>query len=373
MKLHRTGVIVGLIAGSTALAVSLTACSSSKSDTSTSSPTGAAASGLPITCASGTLKGDGSSAQKNAVQQWTADFKSKCSGMTINYQGAGSGAGITGFQTKQLDWAGSDAAIKGDDVTKANANCATGGTAINIPMVVGPISMAYNVSGVDKLTLTPKLLGEIFTGKITSWDNADIKAANSGVSLPSTPIKVVTRSDSSGTSFNFSSYLSQVDPTDFTAAPAKKWPVAVGAGAKGSAGVAGAVKASDGSIGYVELSAAQDAGVKMAAIDSGDGPVDVSADGASKFMAAGSTVSGTAPDLTLTLDYTKHGAGVYPIVLVTYEIVCTKYNDSNVGAMVKAFFSYTSGAGQSSLNDLGYAPLPSDLLTKVQSSVSAIS
>ncbi|SOD70746.1 phosphate ABC transporter substrate-binding protein (PhoT family) [Jatrophihabitans sp. GAS493] len=374
MKLYRTGAIAGLIAGSTALAVLLTACSSSKSDSSTDAAANtAAASGLPITCASGTLKGDGSSAQKNAVQEWTADFKSKCSGITINYQGSGSGAGINGFQSKQLDWAGSDAAIKGDDVTKANANCASGGTAINIPMVVGPISMAYNVSGVDKLTLTPKLLGEIFTGKITSWDNADIKAANSGVSLPSTPIKVITRSDSSGTSFNFSSYLSQVDPADFTEAPAKQWPVKIGAGAKGSAGVAGAVKASDGSIGYVELSAAQDAGVKMAAIDSGDGAVEISSDAASKFMTAGATVTGTAPDLTLKLDYTQHGAGVYPIVLVTYEIVCTKYNDSNIGAMVKAFFSYTSGAGQGSLNDLGYAPLPSDLVTKVQSSVSAIS
>jgi len=368
VKLYRTGALIG----AAALAVTLGACSSDKKSSSSTS----AASGSPaaaIDCASGALKGEGSSAQKNAVDQWIVDFKAKCSGESLSYPGAGSGAGIKAFQGKQADWAGSDAPIKGDDVTKANANCATGGTAINVPLVVGPIAVAFNVSGADKLTLTPKLIGEIFTGKLTSWDAADIKAANSGVTLPSTPIKVITRSDSSGTSFNFSSYLSQVDPTDFTAAPNKQWPVAVGTGAAKSSGVATAIKAADGSIGYVELSAAQDASLKMAAVDSGDSAVDISADAASKFMDAGATVSGTAPDLTLKLDYTTKGAGVYPIVLVTYEIVCTKYADANVAKGVKAFLSYAAGDGQSGLKDLGYAPLPSSLKSKVTDTINGIS
>jgi phosphate transport system substrate-binding protein len=307
------------------------------------------------------------------VQQWTADFKSKCSGTTVNYGGAGSGAGITSFEANQLDFAGSDAPIAGADVAKATAVCATGGQAINIPMVVGPIAMAYNLSGVSKLTLTPTVIAQIFTGKITTWNDPAIAAANKGVTLPSSKISVVTRSDSSGTSFNFSSYLHAVDPTDFTAAAAKQWPVpTVGTGAAKTTGVAQAIKNTPGAFGYLELSSAQDAGVGLAQVDSGAGAVTISASSASKFMAT-ATVSGTAPDLTLTLDYTQKGAGVYPIVLVTYEITCTKYKDATKAALVKSFLTYTSGGGQAGLADLGYAPLPSSLQKQVQSAVTAIS
>ena len=115
------------------------------------------------------------------------------------------------------------------------------------------------------------------------------------------------------------------------------------------------MKAADGSIGYVELSAAQDAALNMAKVDNGDGAVEISGESASKFMDVGATVSGTAPDLTLKLDYTKHGAGVYPVVLVTYEIVCTKYADAATGTLVKFFLTYASDKGQDGLNDLGYS------------------
>ncbi len=369
----RTGVLAALAAG----AVALTGCSSDSGSPAAAggnSPSGSSSSGQ-ASCASGSLKAEGSTAQKNAMEQWIKDFQAKCSGSTITYNGTGSGAGVSNFIAKQDDFAGSDSALdpSKDEVAKATAAC--GSPAIDLPMVTGPIALAYKVNGVKDLTLTPQLITKIFLGKITSWDDPAIKAANSSASLPATKITVFYRGDSSGTTQNFEKYLAATDPSGFTSKPDKDSSKAgfAGQGKTGSQGVQQAIGSTEGSIGYVEWSFAVSGNLDTAKVDNGAGPVELTADSAGAAVTAAKVASNGGQDLTLKLDYATKTSGAYPIILVTYEIVCSKYSDPKIGSLVKSFLTYTAGDGQSALQDLGYAPLPSEIQTKVQAAVAAIS
>lgn len=371
MKLFRaTAVAAGVVAG----AVFLTACGSSSNNSGSGGTTsaGGSSSGGATACASGSLKAEGSTAQQNAMNEWIKDFQQKCSGATIAYNGTGSGAGVKNFNGGQVDFAGSDSALNPAKGETAAATKRCGSPALNLPMVTGPIAVAYKLGGVDKLTLTPSLIAKIFTGKITTWDDPALKAANSGVNLPSKPITVFFRGDSSGTSNNFAKYLAGAAPADFTLTPDNAWPGKTGQGKTKSQGVQQAIQSTDGSIGYIEWSYAVNGGLSYAQVDNGAGAVELTADSAGKAVAA-AKVTGTGDDLTLKLDYATKEAGAYPIILVTYEIVCTKYSDAKIGSLVKAFLAYTASDGQGVLKDLGYAPLPSEIQTKVQASVAKVS
>ena len=372
MLITRAGLIAGLVAG----AVALTACGSDSNSSSTSTQgAGNGSSNGNTSCATGSLKAEGSTAQKNAMDQWIQDYQAKCSGATITYNGTGSGAGVSNFIAKQDNFAGSDSALdpKKDEPTKAQAAC--GSAALDLPMVVGPIAIAYKLNGVSDITLTPPVVTKIFLGKITTWNDPAIKALNSGANLPSTKITVFYRSDSSGTTQNFERYLAANDPTDFTSAPDKDSSKAgfAGQGKTGSQGVQQAIGSTEGGLGYVEWSFAVSGNLSTAKIDNGAGPVELTADTAGAAVAAAQTAPNGAGDLSLKLDYATKASGAYPIILVTYEIVCSKYSDANVGKQVKAFLSYTSGAGQDKLKDLGYAPLPDTIKTQVQAAINGIS
>jgi phosphate transport system substrate-binding protein len=372
----RAGLIAGLAAG----AVALTACGSDSnpSGTTTNGAGGGSSSSSSnsnASCASGSLKAEGSTAQKNAMDQWITDYQNQCSGATITYNGTGSGAGVSNFIAKQDNFAGSDSALdpKKDEPTKATAAC--GSQALDLPMVVGPIAIAFKLNGVSDLTLTPKAVTQIFLGKIKAWNDPAIKALNSGANLPSTKITVFYRSDSSGTTQNFERYLAANDPTDFTSTPDKDSSKAgfAGQGKTGSQGVQQAIGSTDGSVGYVEWSFAVSGNLSTAKIDNGAGPVELSADSAAAAVAAAKPAPSGPGDLSLKLDYATKTSGAYPIILVTYEIVCSKYSDANVGKQVKAFLNYTAGAGQDKLKDLGYAPLPDSIKTQVQAAINGIS
>jgi phosphate transport system substrate-binding protein len=380
VRINRLGIAAGLVAG----ALALTACGSSKSstgDTNTSAAgTSAAAasstaSAATVACATGKLKSEGSTAQANAVAQWIQDYQKQCPGATITYNGTGSGAGVSNFIAKQDDFAGSDSALNptANEVAKATAAC--GSPALDLPMVTGPIAVAYKVNGLTDLILTPKVITQIFLGKITTWDDPQIKALNSGATLPSTKITVFYRSDSSGTTQNFEKYLAANDPTDFTSTPDKDSSKAgfAGQGKTGSQGVQQAISSTDGAIGYVEWSYAVSGNLDTAKVDNGGGAVELNADTAGAAVAAAKVASNGGADLTLKLDYATKAPGAYPIILVTYEIVCSKYADASVGSLVKSFLTYTAGAGQASLKDLGYAPLPTAIQTQVQTAIAAIS
>jgi phosphate transport system substrate-binding protein len=373
----RTGVLAGLAAG----AIALTGCGSSGpsataggSSDAGSNSTGTSSSGRAA-CASGSLKAEGSTAQKNAMEQWIKDFQASCGATTVTYNGTGSGAGVSNFIAKQADFAGSDSALdptKGE-VAKASATC--GSPALNLPMVTGPIAVAYKLNGVKDLTLTPQLITRIFLGKITTWNDPAIKAANPDASLPSTPITVFYRGDSSGTTQNFERYLAANDPADFTAKPDKDSSKAgfAGQGKTGSQGVQQAIGSTDGAIGYVEWSFAVSGDLDTAKVDNGSGPVELTADSAGAAVSAAKVASNGGQDLTLKLDYATKTAGAYPLILVTYEIVCSKYSDAKVGSLVKSFLTHTAGDGQAALKDLGYAPLPASIQAKVQAAVATIS
>jgi phosphate transport system substrate-binding protein len=304
------------------------------------------------------------------MSQWIKDYQSACSGATINYQAVGSGAGIQQFTQGSTAFAGSDSPMKETEQPGADARCKTG-KAIHLPMVPGPIAVAFNVSGVDSLTLTPKALAGIFSGKITKWNDPAIAASNSGATLPSTGIQAFHRSDSSGTTDNFTKYLDAAAKSDWTYGHDKVWKAPGGQGAKGSDGVASGVKGADGGIGYMEYSFAKNSNLGVAKIDNGGGAVELTTANVSKAVEA-AQVTGSGNDLKLKLDYTTQSA--YPILLVTYEITCEKGLAADQLKLVKSFLAYTvSDAGQKSLTDLGYAPLPVAVQSKVKAAVDALS
>ncbi len=378
VKLSRAGVIAaGVLAG----VVALTACGSSGNSSSNttaaaggngSTSAGGSSSAAAVSCATGSLKGEGSTAQKNVISEWIQKYQAKCSGSTITYNATGSGAGVQQFNGGQVDFGGSDAALSPTKGEVAAANKRCGGTAFNLPMVTIPIAVAFKVNGVTDLTLTPDVVAKIFQGTITTWNDPAITGLNSGANLPATKITVFFRSDSSGTTQNFENYLAASAPTVYTATPSKDWSGKVGQGKKGNDGVQQGVKSVDGGIGYLEWSFAVSGNLNSAKIDNGGGAVELNADTAGKAVSA-ATVDASGAQITLKLDYATKVAGAYPIILVTYELVCSKYSDAKIGALVKSFFTYTSTEGQNGLADLGYAPLPADIGTQVQALVAKIS
>ncbi|RAG84581.1 phosphate ABC transporter substrate-binding protein PstS [Streptacidiphilus pinicola] len=385
MKLQRNGRTKALAIGALAVVSSLTlaACGSDNNSNtnSSSSPAagGSSAAAASIACngASGQLLGAGSTAQQNAMTQWVKDFQAACSGVTINYQGTGSGAGITSFQSGKVAFAGSDAAMKAADVAKTQGTaCKNGGKGINIPMIGGPIAIGYNLPGVQNLVLDAPTLAQIFTGKIAKWDDAAIKKLNPSANLPSLPIQTFHRSDGSGTTANFTGYLAAAAPSDYTEQPNKLWQAKGGQAAAGSAGLAAQVKQVQGAISYFELSYATQQSITTAQISTGaSAPVAVSTDAASKAVGDAKVV-GTAPDLALDLKsaYTTKADGAYPIVLVTYEIACDKGNDATSLKTLKSFLTYISSTpGQNSVTSLGYFPLPASLQAQVKTTIDSLS
>ena len=371
MKLYRTGVAAALLAGALALAACGSSSNNKGSSTTTPAAGGTTATGGSTACASGSLKAEGSTAQTNAIQAWIQNYQKQCSGATIAYNPTGSGAGVKQFNGGQVDFAGSDSALNPDKGEVAAAQKRCGGPALDLPMVTGPIAVAYKLNGITNLVLTPDVMAKIFTGKITTWNDPAIKSLNSGANLPSSNITVFYRSDESGTTENFEKYLSATAPTVFTAKPSKTW-AGTGQGKAKSQGVQQAIGSTEGSIGYIEWSFAGSAGLSMAQVNNGGGAVALTADSAGKAVAS-AQITGTGDDLTLKLDYTTKTPGAYPIILVTYEITCEKYSNSSIGALVKSFLTYTSTQGQTDLANLGYAPLPTEIATKVQASVAKIS
>lgn len=350
-------------------ALALSACGS---DNNTTASAGSAPVG-DIDCAKGSVNAAGSSAQKNAIEEWTKVYAGKCPGANLNYNPSGSGAGIQAFTSGQVSFAGSDSALKPEEVPVAQKRC-QGNPAVNLPMVVGPVAVVYNVQGVDGLKLSPQTIAGIFAGKIKNWNDPAIAKENAGATLPSAPIKPIYRADESGTTDNFTDYLHTTAPKVWTWEPAKKWPNPTGQGAPKSDGVTSQVKSTDGSISYVEMSYATNNKLQTALVKNGAGEYPkLSPESASKAV-AGAKVVGTGNDVALKIDYTTEEPGAYPIVLVTYEIACTKGLPAEQAEFVKAFLTYTSSAaGQKILTEHGYAPVPQSVLTKVQASVKALS
>ncbi|AYF97435.1 phosphate ABC transporter substrate-binding protein PstS [Protaetiibacter intestinalis] len=363
MKITRTG---GIAALALVGALALTSCAANETPSGDDSE-------APESTLSGTFNGAGSSAQGAAQEAWIAAFQIANPKVTINYDPTGSGAGRETFIAGGSDWAGSDSALNDDELAGTFAACAADTKAIDLPTYISPIAVVFNVEGVDELNLDPTTLARIFKGEITNWNDPAIAAINEGTTFPDLAITAVHRSDDSGTTKNFSDYLNQVVPEIWDQKPADAFPFQSGEGAAKTSGVIDAVKNGVGTIGYADASAAGDLGT--AKLKVGDEFVAFTPEAAAAVVAESPLVEGReGNDLAFKLNRTTTDPSHYPLVLVSYSIVCQEYADPAKGEFVKAYIGYiTSEEGQQVAADAaGSAPLSSDLSAKVAAVVATI-
>ncbi|HEV7582122.1 MAG TPA: phosphate ABC transporter substrate-binding protein PstS [Mycobacterium sp.] len=321
------------------------------------------------------ITASGSTAQANAMKQFVDAYSKACKGQTLSYTANASGAGVADFLAGRTDFAGSDLPLAGDQYAAAKQRCG-GADAWNLPVVFGPIGITYNLNAIDSLVLDAQTLARIFNGSITRWDDPAITALNA--SMPPENIHVVYRADPSGTTAHFQAYLQAAAGGAWDKGTGKIFNGGVGTGARGNIGTSAEVKNTEGAISYNELSFAVQEGLFAAQIKTPASrkslrPVRIGADTVGKTI-TNVKIIGKGNDLVLdtTAFYNPTQPDVYPIVMVTYEIVCSKYPNADVGQAVKAFLQAAVGPGQVDLDKNGYIPLPSDFQSRVFSAVDAI-
>lgn len=367
MKLPLLGRI-GAVALVGTLALTLSACGS---DNATGTPSSDTGSDAPASTLSGTLNGGGSSAQEKAQQAWVAGFQTANPDTTVNYTTTDSGAGRKGFLDASLDYAGSDGALNADELTASTDRC-FGGSGIDLPVYISPIAVAFNIDGVTELNLSADVVAKIFSGAITTWDDAAITTLNPDATL-SGPITVVHRSDDSGTSKNFQDYLSKTAPDVWTYEVSNTWPVTVGQGANGTSGVVQTIQAAPGTIGYADASAVGDLG--KVSLGVGSEFVAPTADAAAKTVDASPRDDTRADgDIVINVDRTTTESGAYPNILVSYLLVCNTYDSQDTVDLIKGYANYVASAdGQSkAATAAGSAPISDTLRTDVLASIDAI-
>jgi len=338
-------------------ALSVAACSSSSTTTSSSS-SGSSAK------LSGTLNGSGSTFQLTFQQEAISNFKSVQPDMTVNYGGGGSGKGRTDLASNVVQYAGSDSPIPSAETANFK-----GKTVLYFPVVIGPITLSYNLSGVSGLKLDAPVIADIFQAKITKWDDSAIAALNPGVKLPSTAIVIARRSDSSGTTANFSKFLVEAAPSVWKLGTSSTiaWP-ANSRGGNGNGGVAQIVKTTPGAIGYVDYSDAKASGLVYASVKNQAGSYVAPSIQSATTAADNATV---APNLTFSAIWAP-GAGSYPITYQSWVLVYQSQSSSNVTKMLKSYIGYLLGDGQKLLPSLNYAPLPASIDQKATAQLSMI-
>jgi phosphate transport system substrate-binding protein len=350
---------IGALASCALLAVTLGACGKSSSTSST---------GATTSSTSATISGAGSTFAAPVYQQWGSGI----SGLTVNYQSVGSGAGITALEGKTVDFGASDPPLKPADI----ATLGKVGPVQQIPMFFGAITVSYNVPGVQSgLKLDGKTIADIYMGKVKTWNDAEIKALNPSVTLPGTAITVIHRSDSSGTTAGFTGFLSAVDPQWKSKVGEGKdvqWPT--GTGGKGNAGVAGAVQQTTGAIGYVEQAYALQHKFTYASVKNKAGKyIEPSL---ASTSAAGEGIAVPA-DLGFKVSNPASPAA-YPITsqtfIVVYKDMCKAGVPGGEAAAkgLVSFLNYGLGQGQSILGQADYAALPAAILAKSKAAVATL-
>ncbi len=366
-------VAVGL---ATSGALLLAGCGAANEAAAPAAPGGGAAAKT----LSGEISGVGSSAQGSAMEAWAAAFQKTNPDATVAYDPAGSGAGRTAFIAGgATSFAGSDAYFKDDaenpdpveqELTAATERC--GGNLIELPLYISPIAVIFNLEGVDSINLSAATIANIFNGAITDWSDPAITADN-GTALAAGPITPVNRSDDSGTTENFTDYLSQAAPEAWTFEPDGVWPVAGGEAAQGTSGVVAAVEGGAGTIGYADASRAGKLGVVQVGV--GDAFVGPTPEAAAAVLEASTRVEGRG-EFSFAYDLARDTteAGTYPVVLVAYTSACGTYEDAEQGALTAAFFNYIASAeGQEAATETaGNAPIPESLRTEIAPALAAI-
>ena len=365
-------------------ALALAACSGDDDDEPAAAepaadePTGEPAGEEPMALA-GTLVGAGASSQAAAMQGWQAGFQAVYPDVTVEYDAIGSGGGRETFLSGGTDFAGSDAYLKDEEYAQSIERCAGDLGAVNLPHYISPIAVAYNLPSLDGTTLqlSQSTLAGIFANTITTWNDPAIAADNPGVELPDLAVNPVHRSDESGTTENFTDYLSAVAPDVWTFGAIEAWDAdgpGGGEGADGTSGVVAATGAGEGSIGYADASQIGD--LPAAAIKVGDTFVEYSPEAAAKIVDVSERVPGRSEfdfAFDLTRDTTEEG--VYPIALVSYHVVCLQYDTQEKVDLVKAFMTYVgSEEGQAaSQATAGSAPISPEVRDQLLQVIDEIS
>jgi phosphate transport system substrate-binding protein len=354
--------------GAVVAALALAACSSSSSTSSSSTPASTGSgSASAAASGSGTLNAAGSSFQSVFQQAAESAFKSTDPSITVNYASVGSGTGRSDLYSNTVLMAGSDSPIPASEQSKVPA----GKTVLYFPVVIGPITLSYNLTGVSNLKLDATTIANIFQGNIKTWNDPAIKALNPGVTLPSTAITTAVRSDSSGTTQNFAQYLTNAAPSVWKLGKTStiKWPSTAHAGAQ-NAGVASIIKSTPGAIGYVDYSTAKASNLTFASVKNKAGQYVAPSPTSSSADAADATVKA---DLTFTAADASSAPTAYPVTYQSWDLVYAKQPNANDAAMLKAYLGFLLGTtGQGLLPSLNYAPLPSGLDAKAVAQLSQI-
>jgi phosphate transport system substrate-binding protein len=322
---------------------------------------------------SGEIAGAGASSQEAAMQAWVAGFQDANPDTTVSYDPVGSGGGREQFVAGGTAFAGSDSALADEELSGAQERCGGPDNLVELPVYISPIAVIYNLDGVDGLQLSPATAAQIFAQKITNWNDPAIAADNPDAQLPDQRITVVNRSDESGTTENFTDWLSQTAKSDWSYEVSGDWPVKGGEAAEGTSGVVSAVGAGQGTIGYADASQAGDLGV--AKIKVGGTYVAPTPDEAAKVVDE-SEESSDAGKYVFTYDInrTTTKPGTYPVILVSYQIACTKYDDANQGKVVQGLMEYlVSPEGQdAAAKAAGSAPISDQLRTQLEPAAAAV-
>jgi phosphate transport system substrate-binding protein len=300
--------------------------------------------------------------------KWMSEYAAS-KNVKINYQAIGSGGGIKQLQEQTVDFGASDAPMSDVEMTAAK-----GGGVYHIPTVVGVVALAYNVPEITTpLKLTGPVLGDIFLGKITKWNDTRIAALNAGAKLPAKDILVVHRTEGSGTTFIFTDYLGSVSPA-WKAGPGVgkevQWPA--GLGAKGNDGVAGQIKQTPGTIGYVELAYVKQNNLTAAQLENADHKF-VSPDAASATAAAEAAVAKLPANSDFRVSIVNSaGANTYPITSFTWLLLYKNMPDAAKAKKLTDFVRWALTDGQAEVASLDYAPLPASLIPKLTARLDSI-
>lgn len=318
----------------------------------------ATASLLTMAAQATDITGAGSSFVYPVLSKWSAGYAEK-TGNKLNYQSVGSGAGVAQIKEGTIDFGATDAPVKAEDLAQFGLG--------QFPVVVGGIVPVVNIPGVEagQVKLDGATLADIFLGKITMWNDPRIAAANAGVNLPAKKITVVHRSDGSGTSFNFTNYLSKVSP-DWAAkvkfGTAVEWPT--GVGGKGNEGVSQYVKQIVGSIGYVEYAYAVKNKISWVNLKNAAGQV--VAPSAEAFAAAAATADwGSAKDFNVIMTNAS-GAQAWPITATTWVVMYKQPKNAEHTKVAFEFFKWALESGQKDAASLDYVALPDTLVKKIE-------
>ncbi|OBG03953.1 phosphate ABC transporter substrate-binding protein PstS [Mycobacterium intracellulare] len=373
MKLDRQGRAAAAVALATALGVAaLAACGSDENRPGAAAPSVTAPAG-PAGCGGkNNLTAEGSTAQANAITVFNQVWGQYCPGKGLAYNPTGSGAGREQFIAGHVDFAGADSPLVAEQIGPAASRCG-GNPAWDLPLVFGPIALAYNLPGNPALVVSSDAVAKIFTGKITTWNDPILVGLNPGVALPDTRITPIYRSDSSGTTDNVQKYLTAAAPQSWAKGVGTEFQGGVGEGAAKSSGVIQAVQAIPGAIGYVQKGFADQARMSYAKIATRGGVVPLTNDTAGNAIKAAKFL-GEGNDLLLDLNamYGSQEPGVYPLVLVTYEIVCSKGYDAETAGAIKSFLSIAATSGQAELSSAGYIPLPDKVKERLVAAIDAL-